>query len=276
MKVLFLGLPGSGKTTLAEEVAEMLDAVHINADAVREEYNDWDFTTEGRMRQAMRMQFLSDGAIKAGRTAVTDFVCPTPEARAQFGADFTIWMDTIEEGRFEDTNKVFQAPESYDLRITEWSDENPSLVFDAIQDKIWCSDSFDWQKPTTQMLGRWQPWHDGHTALFKEALALTGQVAIMVRDVGGVVGEDAGGGRTETQDDNPFEWDAVCDNIEVGLAAAGYLRDVDYVIMQVPNIVDISYGRGVGYTFTQHDLGANIHDISATKIRNAMREEGEL
>ena len=135
--------------------------------------------------------------------------------------------------------------------------------------------AFDWKKPTTQMLGRWQPWHDGHTALFKKALKETGQVCIMVRDVGGIVGEDAGAGRTGTQDDNPFDFDTVVKNIKDGLAThATY--GVEYIVMQVPNIVDISYGRGVGYTFTQHDLGEKIHDISATKIRAKLREEGKL
>lgn len=135
---------------------------------------------------------------------------------------------------------------------------------------------FDWKKPTAQMLGRWQPWHDGHTELFKRALAETGQVCIMVRDVGGIVGEDAGAGRTATQDDNPFNFKEVRKNIVIGLNAAGYLIGVDYIITKVPNIVDISYGRGVGYTFTQHDLGTDIHDISATKIRAKLREEGKL
>ena len=135
---------------------------------------------------------------------------------------------------------------------------------------------FDYKKPTTQMLGRWQPWHDGHSALFKKALAETGQVVIMVRDVGGIVGEDAGGGRTENQNDNPFKWNEVRQNIVGGLEKEGFTEGKEYVIMQVPNIVDISYGRGVGYTFTQHDLGEKIHDISATKIRKKMREEGKL
>lgn len=136
--------------------------------------------------------------------------------------------------------------------------------------------SFDPQKPTTQMLGRWQPWHDGHTALFKKALAETGQVCIQVRNVSFIVGEDAGGGRTVTQDDNPFSYDYVVDGIEEGLHNAGFTRDTEYVIMQVPNIVDISYGRSVGYTFTEHDLGKDMHNISATKIRNQMRKEGKL
>jgi len=126
------------------------------------------------------------------------------------------------------------------------------------------------------MLGRWQPWHDGHTELFRRALAESGQVCIMIRDVGGIVGQDAGGGRTATQDDNPFEHQQVVENIKQGLADAGFTYDEEYVIMKVPNIVDISYGRGVGYTFTEHDLGKDVHDISATKIRAQMRAEGKL
>jgi len=136
---------------------------------------------------------------------------------------------------------------------------------------------FDWKKPTTQMLGRWQPWHDGHTALFKKALMETGQVCIQIRDVGGIVGQDAGANRTTTkQDDNPFELDTVKNNIIDALGKEGFIYNQDYIIMLVPNIVDISYGRGVGYTFTEHDLGKEIHNISATKIRAKLREEGKL
>jgi len=135
---------------------------------------------------------------------------------------------------------------------------------------------FDYQKPTVQMLGRWQPWHDGHTALFKRALEVTGQVAIMVRDVGGIVNKDAGAGRTQTQDDNPFGEIQVVEAIESGLRKEGYENGYEYIILCVPNIVDISYGRGVGYTFTEHDLGKEIHDISATKIRAQLRKDGKL
>ena len=135
---------------------------------------------------------------------------------------------------------------------------------------------FDSKKPTTQMLGRWQPWHDGHTALFKKALMETGQVCIMIRDVGGIIGEDAGGGRTATQNDNPFDVNEVKKNIRVALFKEGFEYGGEYIIMEVPNIVDISYGRGVGYTFTQHDLGEEIHNISATQIRAQLREEGKL
>tara|TARA_R100000027_G_C2227690_1_gene88134 strand:+ start:145 stop:537 length:393 start_codon:yes stop_codon:yes gene_type:complete len=128
---------------------------------------------------------------------------------------------------------------------------------------------FDWKKPTVQMLGRWQPWHKGHTELFKRALAKTGQVVIMVRDVQGA---DGGMGN----DDNPWNFHDVRLGITNALRAEGYVYATDYIIMHVPNIVDVSYGRGVGYTFTEHDLGADIHDISATKIRAEMREDGRL
>lgn len=135
---------------------------------------------------------------------------------------------------------------------------------------------FDWKNPTTQMLGRWQPWHAGHTALFKKAFAETGQVCIMVRDVSGIVGKDAGAGRTIAQDDNPFDFLTIKENIVRALAKEDFVYNNDYVIIQVPNIVDISYGRGVGYTFTQHDLGEEIHAISATQIRAQLRSEGKL
>ncbi len=129
---------------------------------------------------------------------------------------------------------------------------------------------FDWKKPTVEMLGRWQPWHDGHTELFKRALKKTGQVCIMYRDVGGT---DAG---VEGQSDNPFQFQEVKKNIIEGLKPHGYEEGLEYVIIKVPNIIDISYGRGVGYTFTEHDLGAEIHKISATNIRKEMRQKGEL
>ena len=129
---------------------------------------------------------------------------------------------------------------------------------------------FDWKKPTVEMLGRWQPWHDGHTELFKRALQKTGQVCIMYRDVGGV---DAG---VDGQSDNPFQFEEVKKNIMEGLKTHGYKEGQEYVVIKVPNITDIYYGRGVGYTFTEHDLGTEIHKISATNIRKEMRQKGEL
>ena len=123
------------------------------------------------------------------------------------------------------------------------------------------------------MLGRWQPWHDGHTELFRRCHAMTGQVAIMIRQV---PEKREANSRVPGQDDNPFDIETVKENIIDGLAQKGFTFDEDFVIMVVPNIVDISYGRGVGYTFTEHDLGKEVHSISATQIRAKMREEGKL
>ena len=128
---------------------------------------------------------------------------------------------------------------------------------------------FNWKKPTVQMLGRWQPWHNGHQALFKRCIAKTGQVIIQVRDV-----EGASGGAG--QDDNPFDWDEVCKNIEAGLSKDGYKKGMEYEIMLVPNIVNITYGRGVGYVFEEEVFEESITSISGTKIRNEMREKGKL
>ena len=133
MKILIFGLPGSGKTTLAKILSKKLKAVHINADEVREKYNDWDFTPEGRLRQAYRMKFLSDGVNLAGRTVVADFVCPTENTRSEFNADFNIWMDTITSGRFEDTNKMFEKPSDADFVVKEWGDKNQKIIYDIIQ-----------------------------------------------------------------------------------------------------------------------------------------------
>ena len=129
---------------------------------------------------------------------------------------------------------------------------------------------FDWKKPTAQMLGRWQPWHDGHIELFKRALQKTGQVCIMYRDVAGA---DAG---VEGQADNPFDFEDVKKNIIKGLSKHGYKEGKEYIVIKVPNVIDISYGRGVGYSFTEHDLGEEIHKISATKIRKEMRVKGKI
>ena len=128
---------------------------------------------------------------------------------------------------------------------------------------------FDWKRPTVQMLGRWQPWHDGHQELFKRAIKKTGQVIIQVRDVYGASGGDG-------QEDNPFDWDLVCSNIEKGLKKDFYDRGIHYEIMLVPNVVNITYGRGVGYVFEEEVFDKEVNEISATKIRKKMREKDEL
>jgi adenylylsulfate kinase len=131
MKILIMGLPGSGKSTLAEPFAQLVNGVWLNADAVRKEYNDWDFSPEGRIRQAQRMRYLADGVVRAGRIAVADFVCPTEQARAEFAPDYTVWMDTIKAGRFEDTNRVFVPPSQVDYHVSEWFDDTHRQLFDV-------------------------------------------------------------------------------------------------------------------------------------------------
>ena len=113
-----MGLPGAGKTTLANELAKLIDCKRLNADEIRKAANDWDFSEEGRKRQAKRM---SDAALKIkkeGNNVIADFICPTPEARELFPADYIIWVDTIKEGRFEDTNQMFVKPEKFNFHVT--------------------------------------------------------------------------------------------------------------------------------------------------------------
>ena len=132
MKILIFGLPGSGKTTLAEPLAKLLGATWINADQVRTEYNDWDFSLEGRMRQAQRMRYLSDGVVKAGKIAVVDFVCPTEAARLEFDPDFSVWMDTISRGRYEDTNDMFEPPKKVNYHVADWFDDTHQTLMIAV------------------------------------------------------------------------------------------------------------------------------------------------
>ena len=136
MKILIMGLPGSGKTTLAKVIVPRLNAIWLNADKVRKEADDWDFSPEGRVRQANRMKKLAQESVDNNRIVVADFVCPTEVTREDFNADYVIWMDTIKEGRFDDTNKMFEQPKKYDFKVTHMDAQMWAfMIINDIRDK---------------------------------------------------------------------------------------------------------------------------------------------
>ena len=134
MKILVMGLPGSGKTYLTKRLQPLLESAWYNADKVREMANDWDFSDEGRKRQSFRMKALANFEKENGRTVICDFICPTKKAREIFDADFCIWMDTIKKSDYEDTDKIFEEPENFNLKISRWDQYSPSEVASLIKD----------------------------------------------------------------------------------------------------------------------------------------------
>ena len=280
-KILIMGLPGSGKTFLATALKKYIedngDLMKVNpqrvlsyegipgpeffkvtvdwfnADEIRKRFNDWDFSKEGRIRQSLRM---AEFALRSsGEFVICDFVAPLVEMRNNFKADWTVWMDTIDQGRFDDTNKAFIPPKEYDFRVTEqnaekWAEFIGQHILDERRRPV-----FDWKRETVQMLGRWQPWHPGHRALFDRAIAKTGQVVIQIRDCQGWNGS------------NPFAAEQVKDLIKRDLDP---LYQGQYEIQLVPNVVNITYGRDVGYKIEQEVFDAATHAISATEIRKKM------
>ena len=135
MKILICGLPGSGKTWLAERLIQKIDnCAWFNADAVRKAANDWDFEMEGRIRQAMRMRTYADFEKDHGRVVICDFICPTKKVRKIFDADFCIWMDTIKESNYKDTDKIFEKPENFNLKISKWNQYSPKEIASLIKD----------------------------------------------------------------------------------------------------------------------------------------------
>ena len=256
MKILIMGLPGSGKTTLASKLVPLIKAKWLNNDKVRKEANDWDFSEEARKRQAKRMADFAERYKQDGHHVVADFICPTPEARKLFNPDYIVWVNTINKGKYDDTNKMFVKPEKFDFQVTT---QNAELWAMQIADKI-VEYKWDNKKSTAQMLGRWQPFHNGHYALFEEIIKKTGQVCIQVRDVQGV-------------GDNPFDFETVKSNITQRLEPNFKNR---FKVILVPNISNICYGRGVGYKIEEIVLSEEVQKISATKIRKKMREKTKI
>ena len=128
MKILIMGLPGSGKTYLAEKLKPLLNAAWYNADQDREMAGDWDFSDDGRKRQSQRMNKFAEFEKSHSRNVICDFVCPTENTRKIFNPDIIIWLDTIKEGRFDDTNKIFERPKKVDFHITTWDEATPNLI----------------------------------------------------------------------------------------------------------------------------------------------------
>jgi adenylylsulfate kinase len=252
-----MGLPGAGKTTLAKVLAPRLNAVHYNADDVRHNVNkDLGFSEVDRIEHARRMGWLCDQVVKVGCLAIADFICPTLETRQAFmsaGSAFVIWIDRIKAGVFEDTNRMFVPPEKFDLRVTAtgspeyWAEIAMNLLRPV----------FDPKKPTALFIGRYQPFHDGHKALIVEGLKRVGQVCIAVRNTQGV------------DDKNPFDFEYVRSRIEHGL----HEFEGRFVVVPVPNIAKVYYGRDVGYGVERIDLDAALESISATEIRRRLTDE---
>jgi adenylylsulfate kinase-like enzyme len=251
MIIQIIGLPGSGKTELAKALKERINAIHLNADEVRATVNsDLGFTVKDRIEQARRMGAMARLIANQGvAPVIVDFVCPTDATREAFGKpDILIFMDTIEESKFKDTNKMFVAPKEFDFMFSDHkkdSYEKASLI-------IFLFELHDWSAPTTLMLGRYQPWHEGHHALYKEAGKRTNQVLLGVRNT------------YNTSEKDPLKFDQVKD----------YIAKDDFMsaamVLRLPNITNIVYGRDVGYNIEQVKLAAEIQAISATQKRKEL------
>jgi len=255
-KILIMGLPTAGKTTLAKALAPRLNAVHFNADDVRLHINrELGFSEADRTEHARRMGWLCDQVVKAGCFAIADFICPTPAARAAFaagGEPFVVFVDRIKSGPYEDTNKMFVPPERVDIHVSP----EGSVEYWAEQVMRRLRPIFDPRKPTALFLGRYQPFHEGHKALIVAGLDRVGQACIAVRNTQGI------------DEKNPFDFEYVRARIEHGLKEF----QGRFVVISVPNITNVLYGRDVGYLIERIDLDAAIEGVSATEARRKLSQ----
>jgi len=249
MIIQIIGLPGTGKTTLAAELADRINAIHLNADYVRSTINsDLGFTLEDRIEHSRRLGEIARMLAGQGHHVVVDFICPTKETREAFGnPDKIIWMRRTPVRNFDDTTLMWQDPIKFDLAF------NDDIELEQkVKIAIWDFQLHDWREPTTLMLGRYQPWHEGHHALYEEAGKRTKQVMLGVRDT------------YKTSEKDPLKFDQV----------KSYINQDPYMekamIIKMPNITNIVYGRDVGYKIEQVELPAEIQAISATQKRKEM------
>jgi energy-coupling factor transporter ATP-binding protein EcfA2 len=247
--IQIIGLPGSGKTTLAAALSGRIGATQINADKVRKDLSsDLGFSAEDRVEQSRRLGAVARLLKDQGHIVVVDFVCPTEETRAAFGgADIVVWMDTISESRFADTNSIWEAPTNFDVRFSDLEQETKADIL------ISTFNLFDWSAPTTLQLGRYQPWHEGHQALKEEAHKRTDQVLVGVRNTYG------------TSEKDPLPYEEVERYIYQSIGHNG-----DTLVARLPNITNIVYGRDVGYKIEHVDLPPEIQAISATQKRKEL------
>lgn len=250
--ILVCGLPGSGKTYFSERLKAALGdcAVHINGDDIRKAHNDWDFSEEGRLRQAKRMKAVADAGKENGMHVILDFVCPKKEYRDLIKPDILVWANRTPVRDFPDTTAMFQPPADYDYELhddvdVEWIVE---LVVEA-------ATRFEYTEPSALMIGRFQPFHAGHKALFEKALEKHGQVCIAIRSM-------------PSSGSNPFNAYEVEERIHEALKE----YSGKYETFIFPNVVDVVYGRDVGWTVSKIDLPPEIEAISATQIRAQMQK----
>jgi adenylylsulfate kinase len=258
-KILICGLPGSGKTTLALKLAPLIGAVHFDGDAVRKITGNADFDVHSRKYQCSVMRNLCDNVKASGHHAIASFVCPTDELRREFDADFTIFMDTIYSGRYEDTNLIWQPPREPDFVIHMHDSYRASDIVAKLwrpeldPERVWNNAA-----PTAVMIGRFQPWHKGHRALFEKALDKYGQVCILVREM-------------PLDDNNPMAFAHVCERIHVDLYPT---YGAHYIVRWVPNVAAVVYGRDVGYAIDEIRLDKVTEAVSGTNIRLGRMKSG--
>jgi hypothetical protein len=253
MIVVFFGLPGSGKTSLCKKLLEHTDAIHINADEIRADLSsDLGFSLEDRVEHARRLGAIARLLSNQGKLVFVDFVNPTKQTRLAFGdSDFKIYINRVDKSRYEDTNSIWESPEStfYSLEIKN------GLTLDEEKDAVLgLLNLVDWKLPTTLMLGRYQPWHEGHEALKTQAHLRTEQVLVGIRDT------------HLTSEKDPLS----VDEVVVYMKQNSKSSESNTVILRLPNITNIIYGRDVGYRIEKVELSAELQSISATQKRKEL------